>query len=288
MAHARAAGADGRVRPEPLSAAGALSPPACRRVPGHEPGAVGARLAPGAGLGRRPRHGAGRPAAAVHLHRGRRKQSIYGFRDADVAVLARAVVSIAGLRPDGSVRRAIRKSFRAVPALLAFTERSVRCRAEAGPARRVRVRRVGSLSRGRTRGCGPNPAWVGGSRRMPTVCAERVASEIDTLLASGQVRDKASGLARAVRPGRHRDPVPVPRGTPGVRVGARGARHRIVRLQRPRVLRGRRDQGRVRAAAIPRGPAFQPACRGLPAIAVRAALRRRPPAARAGACRRAS
>ena len=52
---------------------------------------------------------------------GDRKQSIYGFRDADVGVLGRAAASIAGLRPDGSVRRAIRKSFRAVPGLLAFT-----------------------------------------------------------------------------------------------------------------------------------------------------------------------
>ena len=51
---------------------------------------------------------------------GDRKQSIYAFRDADVGVLGRAAASIAGLRPDGNVRRAIRKSFRAVPGLLAF------------------------------------------------------------------------------------------------------------------------------------------------------------------------
>ena len=51
---------------------------------------------------------------------GDRKQSIYGFRDADVAVLDEAAAFIGGLRPDGDPRRAISVSFRAVPPLLAF------------------------------------------------------------------------------------------------------------------------------------------------------------------------
>jgi ATP-dependent helicase/nuclease subunit A len=52
---------------------------------------------------------------------GDRKQSIYGFRDADVAVMDEAGAFIDGLRADRDSRRAISKSFRAVPQLLAFT-----------------------------------------------------------------------------------------------------------------------------------------------------------------------
>ena len=51
---------------------------------------------------------------------GDRKQSIYGFRDADVTVLDEAAAFIEGLRADADPRRAISVSFRAVPALLAF------------------------------------------------------------------------------------------------------------------------------------------------------------------------
>jgi len=51
---------------------------------------------------------------------GDRKQSIYGFRDAEVAVLEDAAGFIEALRPDGRPRQAISVSFRAVPALLTF------------------------------------------------------------------------------------------------------------------------------------------------------------------------
>ncbi|MEO5739432.1 MAG: UvrD-helicase domain-containing protein [Vicinamibacterales bacterium] len=51
---------------------------------------------------------------------GDRKQSIYGFRDADVAVMDEAGEFVDGLRTDHDSRRAISKSFRAVPQLLAF------------------------------------------------------------------------------------------------------------------------------------------------------------------------
>ena len=51
---------------------------------------------------------------------GDRKQSIYGFRDAEVAVLDEAAVFIAGLRADDASRQAISVSFRAVPELLGF------------------------------------------------------------------------------------------------------------------------------------------------------------------------
>ncbi len=51
---------------------------------------------------------------------GDRKQSIYGFRDAEVAVLDEAAEFVGGLRGDGVSRQAISVSFRAVPGLLAF------------------------------------------------------------------------------------------------------------------------------------------------------------------------
>src|SRR5499427_1877895 len=51
---------------------------------------------------------------------GDRKQSIYGFRDADVAIIDEAASFIQALRPDGSPRQAITVSFRSDPAILAF------------------------------------------------------------------------------------------------------------------------------------------------------------------------
>ena len=51
---------------------------------------------------------------------GDRKQSIYRFRDAEAAVLQEAARHIQSLRPAGNPRRSITRSFRALPALLAF------------------------------------------------------------------------------------------------------------------------------------------------------------------------
>jgi len=50
---------------------------------------------------------------------GDRKQSIYGFRDADVAILDEASSFVEGLRPEGTPRRAISVSFRAVTSITA-------------------------------------------------------------------------------------------------------------------------------------------------------------------------
>ncbi len=51
---------------------------------------------------------------------GDQKQSIYGFRDADVSLFREASDYMGGLRPGGDVRRSISRSFRSVPPLLSF------------------------------------------------------------------------------------------------------------------------------------------------------------------------
>ncbi len=51
---------------------------------------------------------------------GDRKQSIYGFRDADVSLFREASEHMGRLRPGGDVRRSISRSFRSVPPLLSF------------------------------------------------------------------------------------------------------------------------------------------------------------------------
>ena len=132
---------------------------------------------------------------------GDRKQSIYGFRDADVAVLARAALDIEGLRPGGPVRRAIRRSFRAVPGLLAFTNDLFEAVEKAGD--RPDAFRYETTDRFPVEsidaGAEPVLGFVPG--RDATECAAGVAAEIDRLIASGTVRDRQTGLARRVRPG---------------------------------------------------------------------------------------
>ena len=130
---------------------------------------------------------------------GDRKQSIYRFRDADVATFREATAAIAGLRPAGDVRRSIAHSFRAVPELLGFVNDLF---AEIGDAAQ-----------------GSDPFSYEEHDRFPVAgppaggdalglvvatgieaCANAVAAEIAKLLDGVQVRPGDGGDPRGVRP----------------------------------------------------------------------------------------
>ena len=138
---------------------------------------------------------------------GDRKQSIYGFRDAEAAVIEDAADSIGALRPDGEVRRSITHSFRAVPALLAFVNDLFGAVEKADRPRdgfrydardRFPVEPAAPL---------PGDGGIGGAAGAdaplglvladsPTACAGRVAGEVARLLDGTPVRDRDDGMVR--------------------------------------------------------------------------------------------
>jgi ATP-dependent helicase/nuclease subunit A len=136
---------------------------------------------------------------------GDRKQSIYRFRDAEVAVLQDAAEYIRALRPGGaSPRRAIAFSFRARPALLAFVN-------DLFDAIEKVAGRPDAFAFGESdrfpppvaeRGADVTPAPLGiVTAETPEACAAAVGDEIAALLRSGTVRDRDTGVSRAARPG---------------------------------------------------------------------------------------
>jgi ATP-dependent helicase/nuclease subunit A len=133
---------------------------------------------------------------------GDRKQSIYGFRDADVGVLDDAAIEVAALRPGGSPLRSISHSFRSLPALLAFVNDLFGEIASAGDGRRDAFR-YGDRDAFPIDGVGgaeddrPLGIIAAGDVRQ---CAAAVAAEIARLAAGAGVRDKQSGLRRPIRP----------------------------------------------------------------------------------------
>ena len=133
---------------------------------------------------------------------GDRKQSIYGFRDAEVAVLDEAAGFVTGLRPDGQPRQAISTSFRAVPELLTFVNDMFAEIVKTTDAERRDAFRYADTDRFPV----ADEAGSGAVTFLgaPTVeaAAGRVADEVASLLASGAVvRDPRTGVARAARPG---------------------------------------------------------------------------------------
>jgi ATP-dependent exoDNAse (exonuclease V) beta subunit len=150
----------------------------------------------GEGFG--PAHGAIPPSIFIV---GDRKQSIYGFRDADVALMDEAADLIAALREDGQARQAITHSFRSAPAILAFVN-DVFDEMEKAPERpdafRYDERDRFPAEPDTEAGAGALGLIAGPT---PDACAAAVAAEIDQLLAGTVVRDRATGVRRPAEPG---------------------------------------------------------------------------------------
>ena len=133
---------------------------------------------------------------------GDRKQSIYRFRDAEVAVLQEAGRYIEGLRPAGSPRRSISRSFRALPELLEFVNELFGEISQRGTrpdeftyteSDRFPV----DVSADRFRG----PVLGLAVADDPDACAAAVAHEICRILRDETVRDRQTGVPRQARPG---------------------------------------------------------------------------------------
>ena len=140
---------------------------------------------------------------------GDRKQSIYGFRDAEAAMLEEAAGFVAALRPDGQPRQAISVSFRAVPELLRFVNDLFEVIAGTSDAQRRDAFRYSETDQ--------FPVEHESDLNVPMQAdendvvrflagdtiesaADGVAAEIAALLSTGAiVRDRDSGIARPAR-----------------------------------------------------------------------------------------
>ena len=197
---------------------------------------------------------------------------------------------IAALRPGGDVRPDHRAQLPFRAAAARVRQRPVR-RASTAPAAAPTPSATATSDRfpsspadGAARGEAADAASLGGAS-LPTARRRRGGRRRDRAAAA---RGDASatgrrGVARRSAAGRRRHPLPLAREPPRVRAGARAAARPDVRLQGPRLLRGRRGEGRPRAAALSRASPPRTCPRGrLPPVARRAPVRRRarPPRAR--------
>ena len=144
---------------------------------------------------------------------GDRKQSIYGFRDADVVVLHDAATYIEALRPEGDARRSISHSFRAVPLLLAFVndlfdavEKAERprdgFRYDLSDRFPVEIDASPAVTSPGVQPVGPPSSALGLVREESVEdCAGRMAGEVVRLLDAASVRDRTTGVARQATPG---------------------------------------------------------------------------------------
>ena len=141
---------------------------------------------------------------------GDRKQSIYRFRDAEVAVLREAASYIDALRPGAPSRRSISRSFRAVPTLQAFVNDvfTEMARPHGLPSGTGSARAddftYEDIDRFPAEGDSPagSPALGLAVGDSPEVCAAAVAAEVQRILEDGDtVRDRQTGVARRAAPG---------------------------------------------------------------------------------------
>jgi ATP-dependent exoDNAse (exonuclease V) beta subunit len=141
---------------------------------------------------------------------GDRKQSIYGFRDADVALVDEAAQFIEGLRPDSRPRQAISVSFRSAPAILAFVndlfgeivgDGTATGRKDSfcyGDTDRFPID-TDAEDRPHVENATSGALGIIAADTVQTA-AERVADEIVRLLSGATVRDRTTGLTRDARP----------------------------------------------------------------------------------------
>jgi len=132
---------------------------------------------------------------------GDRKQSIYGFRDADVGVMDEAARFVRSLRPEGDPRRAISVSFRSAAPLLAFVNDTFQAIASDPQSRRDAF-----LFRETDR----FPVSIDPTETATAVgliagasvsdAADRVADEVVRLVSGATVHDRTLGTRRRTRP----------------------------------------------------------------------------------------
>jgi ATP-dependent helicase/nuclease subunit A len=149
--------------------------------------------------GEGPSHGPIPPSIFIV---GDRKQSIYGFRDAEVTVLDAAARFVDALRPEAPARAAITRSYRSVHELLMFVN-DVCAAVEQAPDRLDAFRYTADDA---------FPAIEDAAREADAIGmitadsdreqAEAVAGEIARLIEERvTVRDRQSGIRRAIGPG---------------------------------------------------------------------------------------
>jgi ATP-dependent helicase/nuclease subunit A len=132
---------------------------------------------------------------------GDRKQSIYGFRDAEVTVLDAAAEFINALRPEAPARAAITRSFRSVHELLMFVNDVC---AAIDKAERADAFRYGETDAFPSIAGTPSQADAIGivTADSDATQAEAVADEIARLLIEGAtIRDRETGVRRPIGPG---------------------------------------------------------------------------------------
>lgn len=133
---------------------------------------------------------------------GDRKQSIYGFRDAEVSVLDAAAEFIDALRPEAPARAAITRSFRSVRELLEFVNDV--CEAiEKAPDRADAFRYSENDAFPSIEGTPSDASAIGiVTADTDAAQAELVADEIARMLREGvTVRDRDTGVRRPIGPG---------------------------------------------------------------------------------------